>query len=200
MVLVGVIGILMEPQQESRITYSDVTNAFAAGQVTDFVIDENKLTMTLKNGSQFAYQLPSVECLLRRCGETIKEQREAGTLTQDFVEQASMPWWTAFLPYLIIIVLFGLFWYYMMNKQDGGAKSAMSFGKSRAKLATDDNKKVTFADVAGADERKERSAGSGGVFKSAEEIPAAGRPHSQGRAAGGPSGYRQDPDRQGSGR
>ncbi len=65
-----------------------------------------------------------------------------------------MPWWTAFLPYLIIIVLFGLFWYYMMNKQDGGAKSAMSFGKSRAKLATDDNKKVTFADVAGADEEK----------------------------------------------
>ena len=34
-VLVGVIGILMEPQQESRITYSDVTNAFEAGQVTD---------------------------------------------------------------------------------------------------------------------------------------------------------------------
>ena len=153
-VLVGVIGILMEPQQESRITYSDVTNAFEAGQVTDFVIDENKLTMTLKNGSQFTYQLPSVEIFYADVGETIKEQREAGTLTQDFVEQASMPWWTAFLPYLIIIVLFGLFWYYMMNKQDGGAKSAMSFGKSRAKLATDDNKKVTFADVAGADEEK----------------------------------------------
>ncbi len=75
-VLVGVIGILMEPQQESRITYSDVTNAFEAGQVTDFVIDENKLTMTLKNGSQFTYQLPSVEIFYADVGETIKEQRE----------------------------------------------------------------------------------------------------------------------------
>ncbi len=147
-VLVGVIGIMME------ITYSDVTTAFESGQVTKFVIDENKLTMTLKDGSTYQYQIPSMEVFLYDLGDTIKEQREAGTLVQDFKEKVTMPWWTAFLPYLVIIVLFGLFWYYMMNKQDGGAKNAMSFGKSRAKLAGDDGKKVTFADVAGADEEK----------------------------------------------
>ena len=58
------------------------------------------------------------------------------------------------MPYLIIIVLFGLFWYYMMNKQDGGGKSAMNFGKSRAKMVNSEDQKVTFQDVAGADEEK----------------------------------------------
>ena len=110
--------------------------------------------MTMRDGSKFTYQIPSLEIFYYDLGETIRQQRAAGTLTQDFAEKMTMPWWTAFLPYLIIIVLFGLFWYYMMNKQDGGGKSAMNFGKSRAKMVNSEDQKVTFQDVAGADEEK----------------------------------------------
>ena len=153
-VLIGTIGFLMEPRKEARLTYSDVTQAFENQDVASFVIDENELTMTMRDGSKFTYQIPSLEIFYYDLGETIRQQRAAGTLTQDFAEKMTMPWWTAFLPYLIIIVLFGLFWYYMMNKQDGGGKSAMNFGKSRAKMVNSEDQKVTFQDVAGADEEK----------------------------------------------
>ena len=153
-VLIGTIGFLMEPRKEAQLTYSDVTQAFENQDVASFVIDENELTMTMRDGSKFTYQIPSLEIFYYDLGETIRQQRAAGTLTQDFAEKMTMPWWTAFLPYLIIIVLFGLFWYYMMNKQDGGGKSAMNFGKSRAKMVSSEDQKVTFQDVAGADEEK----------------------------------------------
>ena len=153
-VLIGTIGFLMEPRKEAQLTYSDVTQAFENQDVASFVIDENELTMTMRDGSKFTYQIPSLEIFYYDLGETIRQQRAAGTLTQDFAEKMTMPWWTAFLPYLIIIVLFGLFWYYMMNKQDGGGKSAMNFGKSRAKMVNSEDQKVTFQDVAGADEEK----------------------------------------------
>ena len=153
-VLIGTIGFLMEPRSEAQLTYSDVTQAFENQDVASFVIDENELTMTMRDGSKFTYQIPSLEIFYYDLGETIRQQRAAGTLTQDFAEKMTMPWWTAFLPYLIIIVLFGLFWYYMMNKQDGGGKSAMNFGKSRAKMVNSEDQKVTFQDVAGADEEK----------------------------------------------
>ena len=153
-VLIGTIGFLMEPRKEAQLTYSDVTQAFENQDVASFIIDENELTMTMRDGSKFTYQIPSLDIFYYDLGETIRQQRAAGTLTQDFAEKMTMPWWTAFLPYLIIIVLFGLFWYYMMNKQDGGGKSAMNFGKSRAKMVNSEDQKVTFQDVAGADEEK----------------------------------------------
>ena len=154
-VLIGAIGFLMEPRTTRTLSYSDVTHYFESEEVESFVIDDNELTMRLKNGQQYQYRIPSLDVFYIDLGDIIKEQRAAGTLKQDFVERAAMPWWTAFIPYLVIIVLFGLFWYYMMNKQDGGGgKSAMGFGKSRAKMVNGGDKKVTFQDVAGADEEK----------------------------------------------
>ncbi len=154
-VLIGAIGFLMEPRTTRTLSYSDVTHYFESEEVESFVIDDNELTMRLKNGQQYQYRIPSLDVFYFDLGDIIKEQRAAGTLKQDFVEKAAMPWWTAFIPYLVIIVLFGLFWYYMMNKQDGGGgKSAMGFGKSRAKMVNGGDKKVTFQDVAGADEEK----------------------------------------------
>ena len=154
-VLIGAIGFLMEPRTTRTLSYSDVTHYFESEEVGSFVIDDNELTMRLKNGQQYQYRIPSLDVFYFDLGDIIKEQRAAGTLKQDFVERAAMPWWTAFIPYLVIIVLFGLFWYYMMNKQDGGGgKSAMGFGKSRAKMVNGGDKKVTFQDVAGADEEK----------------------------------------------
>lgn len=149
-VLIGAIGFLMEPRTTRTLSYSDVTHYFESEEVESFVIDDNELTMRLKNGQQYQYRIPSLDVFYFDLGDIIKEQRAAGTLKQDFVERAAMPWWTAFIPYLVIIVLFGLFWYYMMNKQDGGGgKSAMGFGKSRAKMVNGGDKKVTFQDVAG---------------------------------------------------
>lgn len=68
----------------------------------------------------------------------------------------SAPWWVAILPTIGLIVVFVIFWvFFLQQSQGGGGNRVMSFGKSRAKISTDDKKKVTFEDVAGADEEKE---------------------------------------------
>lgn len=61
--------------------------------------------------------------------------------------------WAALLPYIMILAALGIFWYIMMQQQGGGSK-VMSFGKSRARVQLSEFNKVTFNDVAGADEEK----------------------------------------------
>jgi len=69
--------------------------------------------------------------------------------------EPTAPWWVAILPTIGLIVVFVIFWiFFLQQSQGGGGSRVMSFGKSRAKISTDDKKKVTFDDVAGADEEK----------------------------------------------
>ena len=67
---------------------------------------------------------------------------------------ATAAWWVEWVPLLITVALFGFLWYFLMRQQTGG-KGMMSFGKSRARMTDPNGNKVTFNDVAGADEEKE---------------------------------------------
>ena len=64
-------------------------------------------------------------------------------------------WWTSLFTTLLPILLFVILFFFLMQQTQGGGNRVMSFGKSRARLHTDEKKKITFADVAGADEVKE---------------------------------------------
>ena len=66
-----------------------------------------------------------------------------------------VPWWYDFLPYLIMLVIMAVIWFVMIRSQAGGGGKVMSFGRSRARMQDPSKNKVTFADVAGADEEKE---------------------------------------------
>ncbi|MCQ2457636.1 MAG: ATP-dependent zinc metalloprotease FtsH [Clostridia bacterium] len=67
-----------------------------------------------------------------------------------------IPWWYEFIPYLIMVVLFGGVWFLIMRSQGGaGGGKVMNFGRSHARMQEPGQNKVTFADVAGADEEKE---------------------------------------------
>ena len=71
----------------------------------------------------------------------------------------NIPWWYEFIPYLIMLGLMAAFWIYMMRAQSGNGKNGIfSFSRSRAKVAEQGKNKVTFADVAGAEEEKEELA------------------------------------------
>ena len=67
----------------------------------------------------------------------------------------TIPWWYEFIPYLIMLGIMALVWFLMMRAQGGGNGRVMSFGRSRARMQDPSKNKVTFADVAGADEEKE---------------------------------------------
>ena len=67
----------------------------------------------------------------------------------------TIPWWYEFIPYLIMLGIMAVVWFLMMRAQGGGNGRVMSFGRSRARMQDPSKNKVTFADVAGADEEKE---------------------------------------------
>ncbi|MBQ3279682.1 MAG: ATP-dependent zinc metalloprotease FtsH [Clostridia bacterium] len=66
-----------------------------------------------------------------------------------------IPWWYDFLPYIIMLAIMGVIWFVMFRAQGGGSGRVMTFGKSRARMQDPTKNKVTFADVAGAEEEKE---------------------------------------------
>ena len=70
--------------------------------------------------------------------------------------EAKTPWWLSFLPYVIIIIVFLVIWFFVMNQAMGGKGSKINnFGKARVKTPSSDKNAVKFTDVAGADEEKE---------------------------------------------
>ena len=167
-------------QDAEVMRYNDVVKAFKNGEVIDFEIDsDNVLTMELKDGSQSAekwgvkdsktgryfasYRLASLSIFHADLGDDIEEQMAAGTLKGDYVAPSQYSAWLSFLP--IILVVVGLIiLYVVMSRQmsnggggGGGGMGRMSnFSKARAKVAdANDKNKVTFRDVAGADEEKQ---------------------------------------------
>lgn len=156
LLLAGVSYVVSQSQQAEPVSYSDVYTYFSDGQVSEYQLEGGTLTMRLKeNNRVVTYELGDYESIWwSQLGATIDEQMQNGTLTRVDYVTTTMPWWAQFLPYVILLVLLGAFWYFMMNKQSGGGAGPMQFGKARARLAQDDKRKVTFADVAGADEEK----------------------------------------------
>ena len=96
-----------------------------------------------------------------------------------------IPWWYDFLPYLIMLGIMAVIWFVMIRSQAGGGGKVMSFGKSRARMQDPSRNKVTFADVAGADEEKEEL--------QEMDVYGTGRQDSEGRTARRTSRNRKNP-------
>ena len=154
--LAGVSYVVSQTQKTESISYSDVYSYFEQGDVDRYTLEGGTLTMHLKNENRaVSYEIGDYTSVWwAQLGSVIDQQMKDGTLTKVDYITTTIPWWAQFLPYLILVVLIGAFWYFMMNKQSGGGAGPMQFGKARAKLAQDGKNKVTFNDVAGADEEK----------------------------------------------
>lgn len=156
--LVAVSAVLGQTQQQPvALSYGDIVDYFQDEQVTRLEQKDTELTMTLKDGTIVKYKLAGdygTAKFERDLGQLIIAQKESGALEYLDLRISEMPWWMTFVPYIVLIGVLMLFWYFMMNKQGGGGGNPMQFGKSRAKLASDGQIKVTFGDVAGADEEK----------------------------------------------
>ena len=77
------------------------------------------------------------------------------SFTVEYRAPVITPWWYDFLPFLIMTGLLLVLWYFMMRAQTGGGNKVMTFSKSHARVQDPSKNKVTFADVAGADEEKD---------------------------------------------
>ncbi|PWL55252.1 MAG: ATP-dependent zinc metalloprotease FtsH [Clostridiales bacterium] len=145
------------PRQGEILTYSDVLEYYRDGKVKAYVVDGNDLRMQLYDETVVKYEVPYLSLFIDDVTEIMDSRREAGLPTveeYDYITPAETPWWVSFLPYVVLFGIVIVLWYFMMRQAGGGGK-AMSFGKAKTRVQTDNKKKITFADVAGADEEKE---------------------------------------------
>lgn len=140
------------------IVYSDLVEMFTNKEVKSFEVDKNnRVVIAKKDGKVVQYQLRDFSIFYYDFSDMIKEQVADGTIEKyEYEPLAVTPWWAKALPTVAVMVVIALLWFYMMNQAAGGKGSKIaSFGKSRAKLGSDEKRKVYFNDVAGADEEKE---------------------------------------------
>ncbi|MBW1606954.1 MAG: ATP-dependent zinc metalloprotease FtsH [Deltaproteobacteria bacterium] len=132
---------------ETNLSYTEFLAMVDNERVSDVVIQGQQLFVTDVNHTRFKIYAPQDDDLikiLRKKGVSINAKPESDS-----------PWYMSILvSWFPMIVLIGVWIFFMRQMQSGGGK-AMSFGKSRARLQSDQSKKVTFEDVAGIDEAKE---------------------------------------------
>ena len=152
----------MTASSKNELPYSELVGLFEKEQVRSFVVKGNTIFLELHTPydgkTQLRAQLAQPESFRQELEETFLEQRASGKLeSYDFVpDKAASPY-----DYVLPIILAGgvllVLWTLLMGKMNGSNPLA-NFGKARTVLGVPDGKKVTFADVAGADEEKEELA------------------------------------------
>ena len=132
---------------QNDISYSEFLAMVEADRVSEVTIQGQEIRVTDLNRSHFKIYAPQDPALIQRL-------KDKG-VTIIAKPPAESPWYMSVLvSWFPMIVLIGVWIFFMRQMQSGGGK-AMSFGKSRARLLSDQQEKVTFEDVAGIDEAKE---------------------------------------------
>jgi cell division protease FtsH len=135
---------------ETNLSYTEFLRMVEEERVAEVIIQGQELVGTDVNRTRFRVFAP-------QDGDLIKILREKGVAISA-KPPAESPWYMSVLvSWFPMLVLIGVWIFFMRQMQAGGGK-ALSFGKSRARLMSDQSEKVTFEDVAGIDEAKEELA------------------------------------------
>jgi cell division protease FtsH len=145
------------------VSYSAVRRLFIEDKVESFTLKDRTLNIELKTKDpdlgtdSVTHELYSPDIFYMDCKDYIdKLVAEDGDFNYDYLLGLRIPEWFSIIPYIVAIVLFIIVYNVMISRSGmGGDKGVMRFGRARTRLAGEEKKKVTFADVAGADEEKE---------------------------------------------
>lgn len=132
---------------EDPVIFSEFMTHLERGDVEKVIIKENNISAILRDGSRiqtYAVEYPDLVKVLREKSVQIEAK-----------PQDDGPWYITFLLSWGPFILFLGLWFFLMRQMQVGGNRALSFGKSRARMLTEDKKKITFADVAGVDEAKQ---------------------------------------------
>ena len=144
---------------ETKLSHTQITELFAAEQVKSFVIQGNKIELTLhtpyEGESTILCSMGDPDFFLEQNAELLAAQRESGVLEgYNFLPQKAVSPMDLIPPLLISGGVLLLLWFLLMGRAQGN-NPMNNFGKARTVLGIPDGRKVTFNDVAGADEEKE---------------------------------------------
>lgn len=134
---------------ERELYYSELLRLIDQNQVASVrMIGDQQISGVLRDGTPFVSIVPMGKM------SDIADRLE-GNAQIAAEPPPTTPWWVALIPNIIFIVVLAFVWLFIMNQMQGGNNRALSFGKSRARLVTEDKPRVTFDDVAGVDEAKQ---------------------------------------------
>ncbi len=141
------------------LTESELVELFQKEQVKSFVVDGEEITLTLYEAfdgkTRVTTELADVDAFRAELGGLIQSQYDDGILqSYDFKPISKPSAYSLILPLLIVGIVILLLWVILVGRAGGGAGNLSNFGKARTVLGVPDGKKVTFEDVAGADEEK----------------------------------------------
>src|SRR6056297_694674 len=135
---------------QAEMNYTEFLSMVDNGQIKQAVIQGQELTVTDDKGNRFQVYAPQdndLISILRNRGVSITAKPEQET-----------PWFISVLVSWLPMILLIAIWIFFMRQMQGGGGKALSFGKSSARMLSDQAEKVTFSDVAGVDEAKDEVA------------------------------------------
>ena len=171
LILVFVIGAMLLSdigKTEKVISYSELVEMFDEDRVTEFTVDKNAAitvvyhpkdaagnvdpnkTETVKYTFSFDFQLEEINAMAQenyKNGTTLK--------VYNYEEPKQTSWFVTYLPYIILIVLIVVSYFFMMSQAMGKGGRMNNFSRAKVKTAANEKNPVRFSDVAGADEEKE---------------------------------------------
>ncbi|MCM0647676.1 ATP-dependent zinc metalloprotease FtsH [Clostridium swellfunianum] len=152
-VIFAALALMETGKNVSTINFDQFQKQWISKNIASFKVNEDRLTVTGQYKDGTAYE---TIVMPERLFQFIQQNPSNGEVKEIYAKPASIPLWIQYLPTILLILLFVAFWFMFMQQSQGGGgnRGVMNFGKSRAKMATPDKKKVTFNDVAGADEEK----------------------------------------------
>ncbi|MBV4449507.1 ATP-dependent zinc metalloprotease FtsH [Clostridium tyrobutyricum] len=157
LVILVALLLLRTNQSSTAISFNQFQKSWLSNNIKSFQLGEDKMTVrgSLKNGTQYETIVPS-ERLFQFIGQHPKD----GQVQEMYAKPATIPMWVQYLPTILLVLVLVAVWFMFMQQSQGGGgnRGVMNFGKSRAKMATPDKQKVTFDDVAGAEEEKQELA------------------------------------------
>ena len=134
-------------EKKDDMSYTSFLQHVQQDDIKQVTIVDNIISGKLKDGQEFSTVVPDDDTLISRL--------EAKNVEIRAELPPQPPWWTGILSSLLPMLLIVGLWFLLMNQSNGGGGRVMNFGKSRARRYDEDKVKVTFKDVAGADEAKQ---------------------------------------------
>ena len=159
--------LLRMDNQVPQLEYSQIRQLFEQEKVESVTFpDEHTLELHLRekvkslgDTDTVRYRIYDFAIFYEDLNDLIVEQKAAGIITSyDYPATPTTNWLTMLLPYVLVAVVLGLLWYFLIVRAQGGGMGPdkmAKFGTARTRTLTDKDRKITFADVAGADEEKE---------------------------------------------
>jgi cell division protease FtsH len=140
---------------KDRLDYTALVNKIQTGEINRMKVSDLGTMTSVSGNTVQGVKFEGIVLTQFLSSNIVTDLVSQGKLIIEIEPKSQSATWLSIIPTVGLIILLVVFFFILTQQSQGGGNRVMSFGKSKAKLHTDDKRKITFADVAGADEEKE---------------------------------------------